>query len=166
MLTNVRWSRPNLTRLPFTSVMVKLLTWAALSAWSFLTPERLSFVTTASTATSVTAVVKLWLWPPRLILVSPPVVRTELSDTTARRCLLAATSLSCARPLGSSGGEAMVGAIGERAAGSVWRRWADGFLSTQDLVGAHEAAFTGQRFWQGLFYGGTNAIHIFQVGAR
>lgn len=125
-----------LASLPFTSVMVKVLTRAALPACSFLTPDLLSFVT----ATSATAVVKLWPWPPRLTPVSPPpsVFRTELREAAAGCCLCAAASLSRARPLGSSGG----GAIGERAAGSVGGRGAVGFLSTQDLVGAHEAAFS------------------------
>lgn len=113
----------SLITLPFTSVMVKLVTWST-PAWSFLTAELLSSVTTASTAAAVTAVVKLRLWLPRLTLLSPrwSVVRTKLSDTRARRwravgwsCLFAATSLPCARPLGYSGD----GAIEERAAGSV-----------------------------------------------
>lgn len=64
----------SLITLPFTSVMVKLVVWST-PAWSLLTAELLSSVTTASTAA---AVVELRLWLPRLTLLSPrwSVVRT------------------------------------------------------------------------------------------
>lgn len=124
--------------------MVKPVTWSTLSAWSFITRALLS-----SIATAVTAVVKLRVWLPCLTFLSPQwsVFRTQRCTRRARRWLVvpwsrlsAAASLPCPMSPGSSGGEAEVGAVEEWTSGCVWRYWADGFLSTQLLIGENQAA--------------------------